>query len=182
VLSPHPPFSLTAEGKDKQTISPNFLDGSHFVRQSAERRAQYIEGYVEKLKYTNQALLRQLANLPSGPIVVIVHSDHGGGAFYDHESLERSCALERFGVLFAVYSNIPQVQQAFAQLADESFNLANTYRVLISALSSAEIANLPDVSYYNPWTSPRTLTPVPPEVRAAPCDNPPRHSTDASAN
>ena len=47
VLSPHPPFSLTAEGKDKQTISPNLLDGSHFVRQSAERRAQYIEGYVE---------------------------------------------------------------------------------------------------------------------------------------
>ena len=171
MLSPHPPFSLTADGEDRETISPHLEDASHFVRQSAERRASYIEGYVEKLKYTNQALLRQLANLPSGPIVVIVHGDHGGGALFDHESLERSCALERYSTLFAVYSNIPQVQQAFVRLANDSFNLANIYRVVLSALSDNEIEYLPDVSYFSPWSAPRAITPVPPEVRSAPCSN-----------
>jgi len=170
VLSPHPPFSLTADGKDRATISPYISDGSHFVQQSAEKRAKYVDGYVEKLQYTNEALLRQLANLPSGPIVVIVHGDHGGGANFDQYSLEKSCALERYGVLFAVYSNIPKVQQTFAGLADESFNLTNTYRVLFSALSNTEIEQLPDISYFNPWSNPRALTPVPPGVRAAPCN------------
>jgi hypothetical protein len=169
ILSPHPPFSLTADGKDRETISLSLSDASHFVQHSPERREKYIEGYVEKLKFTNQALIRQLENLPSGPLVVLFHGDHGGGAFFDHESLERSCAWERFTVTFAVYSNIPEVQQAFASLADETFNIANTYRVIFSALSRTEIEYLPDISFFSPWSSPGRLIQVPSQVRSASC-------------
>ena len=170
ILSPHPPFSIAADGKFRAPMSAGMDDASHLVRGSAERRARYREGYVAKLAFTNQALLRQLANLPAGPVVVFVHGDHGGGLLFDHESLTRSCAFERYGVFFAVYSNIAAVQQAFAQWSDADFNLVNIYRILFAALSDTEIAPLPDVSFFSPWTAPRSLTPVPADVRAAACD------------
>lgn len=181
VVSPHAPFSMTADGEDRRTISPSLRDASHFVQNSTDNWHKYIEGYSEKLKYTNKALLRQLQDLPSGPLVVIVHGDHGPGSLFDHESLGQSCALERFATLFAVYSNIPSVHQAFADLFDEPFNLANTYRVLLSALSDSELENLPDVSFFNRWSEPRHLERVSPDVRAASCTAHPLYQKAISA-
>jgi hypothetical protein len=181
VITPHPPFSLTSDGGDRQTISPLISDASHFIGYSTERRRRYVEGYAEKLKFTNTALLRQMQNLPDGPIVVFIHGDHGGGSLFDHESLERSCAQERFATLFAVYSNIPQVQQAFSARSSAPFNLVNTYRILLSALSETEIATLPDTSFFNPWSEPRRLQPVPSDVRTAECRNHPLFEPPASA-
>ncbi|NNE83418.1 MAG: hypothetical protein HKN28_05550 [Alphaproteobacteria bacterium] len=182
ILSPHPPFSLTADGEFRSTILPVLSDASHFVKNSDENRRRYVEGYGEKLKYTNRALLQQLQDLPSGPIVVIIHGDHGSGSLWNHESLERSCALERFGTFFAVYSNVPQVQQAFADLSGAPFNLVNTYRVLFSALSDSEFENLPDTSFFNRWYEPRHLEPVSPDVRAASCTAHPSYRVPNSAS
>jgi hypothetical protein len=181
VLSPHPPFSVTTEGGYRPTDSPALSDASHFVKGLSENRRKYVNGYLEKLIYTNKMQLRQLQNLPSGPLVVIVHGDHGSGSLWNHESLEQSCALERFGTFFAVYSNIPQVQQAFAAQSSAPFNIVNTYRVLFSALSDSEMENLPDTSFYNRWYEPRHLEPVSPDVRATACSAHPLYQVPNAA-
>lgn len=145
MLAPHPPFTVTSEGEVRPTQKTFILDGSHFGTKDPLIRAQYIDGYSEKISYIETALLDQLASVPtSEPIIVIIHGDHGPGAYFDHESYEISCIRERMTTFLAVYSNIPEVRKAFAEYAESDFNLVNIYRVIFSAISDVDIPLLPN--------------------------------------
>jgi len=154
VLAPHPPFTLTADGQLRQ--GSTFLsDGSDFVDGSSRLRAQYIEGYREKALFVENAILNQLTAIPDNvPIVVLIHGDHGPGAYFDQERLENTCVEERMTTFFAAYSNIPEIREAFAKQSKNNFNLVNIYRIILSEISDEKYESFPGVRTFLPWDTP----------------------------
>mgnify|MGYP000299188905 CR=1 FL=1 len=155
LLAPHPPFTLTKNGLPRPSKSIHLSDGSHFVRGSEERRASYINGYQEKINFVEKALLEQLKAVPSDlPIIIIIHGDHGPGANFDQESTTNSCIPERMTTFFAIYSNVPEIREAFSKHNNSDFNLVNIYRVIVSAISNQKLDPLPSKAKFLRWSTP----------------------------
>ena len=81
ILSPHPPFTITSEGEDTKAWLPYtryIATGNAIIYGQSARRKAYAAGYLEKLRYTNQALLAHIDHLVAAipePRVIIVQSD-----------------------------------------------------------------------------------------------------------
>lgn len=169
LLGPHPPFTINADGTLRKTISSTILDGSHFVQGSEDRRAEYLAGYKQKAMFIENAILNQFDALPDGPKVVILHGDHGPGAYLSHDSARDSCLAERLATFSAVYSNIPEIRAAFAEKADTPFNLLNLYRTLLPAISDAKFIDLaPEIQFLS-WLNPADATAISPAILRSPC-------------
>ncbi len=170
VLAPHPPFSLTETGELRKTSDQTIADGSDVVHNEPSRRADYIAGYRQKVRFVEQALIDQLSTRPeAGPVVIIVHGDHGPGAHLDQSSLAKTCAKERMNSFLAIYSNVPEVRDAFAAQNEAAFNLVNIYRVLFAALSGTEADLLPDISTFVPFLDPTSGQKVTRQALNQPC-------------
>lgn len=171
MIAPHPPFTLTADGKARAVSRTMLADGSHFGTQNLAIRQLYIDGYREKATFIESALLKQLASIPENePIIVIIHGDHGPGSHFDHDSYDNTCIRERMTTFLAVYSNIPDVQNEFALQASSEFNLTNIYRIVFSALSEAEIPSLPNLNTFINWYAPSEKTEIPSSQFDVECD------------
>lgn len=117
-------------------------------------------------------ILDQLANIPKNiPIIVIIHGDHGPGAYFDHAHAEKTCMKDRMTTLFAIYSNVPEIQAAFAKNKGPSFNLVNIYRLIFSSISDASIAPLASESKFLQWFSPPTVTEVSADMLSKDCNS-----------
>lgn len=169
LLAPHPPFTLNADGTERSSISTSIEDGSHFVRGSNARRAEYVAGYHQKAIFVENALIRQFDGLPDGPKVVIIHGDHGPGSYMDYENSASSCMAERMTTFMAIYSNIPHVKETFKKQSDKPFNLVNLYRLLLSSISNSDFTMLPSNPKFLKWSDPSTAIAVLPEMLQAPC-------------
>ena len=162
VVSPHPPFSLDRDGRPRNLDRGSLGDGNHWLGGDPERERLYREGYLEKLRFTNRALLAQLRGLiatAEGPLVIVVHGDHGGGLYLDHGDVDRTCAKERFATLLAVYASSGRAQRALGH----DVNLVNLYRIVFAAEFGADLPRLPNRSYFVPWDDPRGFGLVDPE-------------------
>ncbi len=175
ILAPHPPFTIDREGRDWAPLADRFSgisDGSHVVYQNEENRADYIVGYREKLIYTNSAVLARLQRLigeATKPLIVVVHGDHGGGAYYDQDDLSLTCASERFSPLLAIYASDPAWRDEIRDRLSGSPNLVNIYRAIFAAVYDVDISMLEDSSYYMPWNDIYGMIPVDPERRSESC-------------
>jgi hypothetical protein len=169
LLAPHPPFTVSADGSLRQSTQTTIADGSHFVQNSSALRAEYRIGYREKARFVEAALVHQLDGLPEGPMVVIIHGDHGPGAHLDHEEAARTCIPERMRTFLAVYSNLPEVQAAFEAEAKAAFSLVNIYRVLLSSLAGEPIPLVATRSQFLAWSNPGNATDVTDQIEAAGC-------------
>ena len=175
ILSPHPPFTIDREGRDWARFADRFggiPDGSHVVYNNEENRADYIVGYREKLIYTNSAVLARLRRLigeATKPLIVVVHGDHGGGAYYDQDELSLTCVSERFSPLLAIYASDPVWRDEIRDRLSGSPNLVNIYRAIFATVYDADITMLEDSSYYMPWTDIYGMIPVDPERRSESC-------------
>jgi len=154
LLAPHPPFSLNADGSSRSVTSTSYTDGNYLLSQLPNGRADYIEGYRQKILFIEDALLRQIDSYPTGPTIVLIHGDHGPGAFLDHNSAERTCMAERMQTFMAFYSNIPDISFTGVLDADRPVSTTNAYREIFNRLSVNEHSILPAESYYLSWASP----------------------------
>jgi hypothetical protein len=160
VLAPHPPFNLDRNGADTDKWSQfgNVADGAHATKGDTVLQRLYIEGYLEKLRYVNGAMLEQLQSMirdiPS-PKVIMLHGDHGGGAYYFPDEPARSCLQERYSPFLAVYSDDPDIQAAFAHIKTDRVNLVNLYRILFDARFGTEMGRLDDQSWFTSWKAPQ---------------------------
>jgi hypothetical protein len=164
ILAPHPPFTITVEGGDTQRWLPytQFIaTGNAIIYGQPERREHYIQGYLEKLRYTNRALIghidRIMAAIPE-PRVIIIQSDHGGSAYYNHDEQELACIRERYGTLFAVQASpeAPFIRDG----ENGAYNSVNIYRDIFAAYFGFETPPLPAKSYFSGWNNLRQLEPV----------------------
>jgi hypothetical protein len=170
LLAPHPPFSLNADGSSRPVTTSSYADGSHAIRQLQNGRAEYIEGYRQKALFIERALLRQIDSYPSGPKIVLIHGDHGPGAYLDHNSAEGTCMSERLQTFMAFYSNVPGVSFTSLPDADRPISTVNAYREIFNRLGVDELPLLPAKSYYLSWPNPMNAIDVPSESLEAACD------------
>jgi Sulfatase len=172
VLAPHPPFNIAADGSRASypMLSEELADGSHVIRGDIRKRAQYHNAYLNKLRYVNGAILAHIDHLKKsfdGPLVIILHGDHGGGLHLNQDHLAKTCANERFKPLFAVYATDEAVLSQFT----DDFNIINIYRALFRALLDADLPNLPNRSTYVSWEMNETA-PVDRIALDRPCETP----------
>ena len=161
VLAPHPPFIIDRHGEPTDKWSKSFAsiaDGDAATKGDPALQAEYVEGYIEKLRYTNRAILaqvrRMLESVPA-PKVIIIHGDHGSGSLYFHDDADRSCLKERFSPFLATYSDDPAIASAFAAMRGSRINLVNLYRTLFDARFGTVFGPLADRSYFANWNQPQ---------------------------
>jgi len=159
ILAPHPPFNIAADGAAREVIGLREVldDGSHLIEGDETKRAHYREGYVEKLKYINNAILEHIDGVQKtlkGPMIIILHGDHGGGLHFDQEESTKTCASERYSPLFAVYATDRSVLSAFTP----DFNIVNTYRAIFRAVLKVDLPDLPSKSQFVSWDLDATET------------------------
>lgn len=152
ILAPHPPFVITPDGRPRPLGKfPVVLDdGSHLIQRNNLDPAAYRDGYIDKLRYINGAILEQIDGLQrtlSGPLIIILHGDHGGGLHFDQDERANTCVNERFSPLLAVYATDPAIARQF----DRDFNLVNIYRAIFRALLKIDMPNLPNRSTFISW-------------------------------
>jgi hypothetical protein len=175
LMAPHPPFSLDREGRATLRWSPDFAglgDGDYSIHGLPELRRAYVEGYTEKLRYLNRALIGLLPRLVSrmpAPRVVILHGDHGSGSRLVQDDAAATCAGERFRPYLAVHASEPALRARLEALSREPFNLVNLYRVILDESFGTGLGLLADRSAFAPWHAPWRLTPVDRAAIEAPC-------------
>jgi hypothetical protein len=153
IVSPHPPFTIDRDGRPRPDGEAGPYDGSHRIHGDSERRREYRNGYIEKLRYTNGALIGHVQSLiedVSEPKVIIIHGDHGGGLFLEHNSSSTTCLKERFSPFLAVYAT----DHRFTEALEDDTNLVNLYRVLFNTLFDTDLPLLPARSFFAPWKDP----------------------------
>lgn len=152
ILAPHPPFNISADGKRRNApvLSNGIDDGSHLLRGDARKRKAYREGYVEKLRYINHAILKQIDALKKDidrPVIIILHGDHGGGLHFEQDSKAETCLSERFSPLLAVYATDERIADAFT----DDFNIINIYRAVFRNMLDLDLPNLPNRNTFVSW-------------------------------
>jgi len=169
LIAPHPPFSIAADGSARASRAIDYADGNHFIADRPERRARYLEGYREKARFVETALLAQIDAFPRGPKIVIVHGDHGPGAQLHHESAALTCMRERLNTFVAVYSDVPGLTDRFRSRPGGPFPTVNIYRAILSSLTGSEIPFLAPSARHLRWSDPTEATPASPADLARPC-------------
>ncbi|QQP90770.1 sulfatase-like hydrolase/transferase [Skermanella sp. TT6] len=170
LLAPHPPFDVTRTG---EALPPeggfwSMNDGAHYTEHRPEKREAYRRGYVEKLLYTNDGILGLVGRIigeAKRPTVVIIHGDHGGGLWFDHDSAERSCMQERFSPLLAVHASDGRLQRDLPR----DIGLANLYRVVFNTYFGTAMPLLPARSVFVGWKQPEFRRVVAPAELARTC-------------
>jgi hypothetical protein len=173
-LAPHPPFDIDRHGNEIEPVGGwrGLSDGSHFTQYDPERRRMYRDGYVEKLRFTNDQVLSYLSRIMNDipdPKIIILHGDHGGGILYDQDSADNTCAIERFSPLLAVYSSDGRLQPALAP----DTNLVNLYRLVFNTYFNSDLPLLPNRSTYADWLEPTKQQTLAPDQLSRTC-----HQTD----
>jgi hypothetical protein len=152
ILAPHPPFNITNDGRPRSLNGfPEALDdGSHLIKGNKNMHVRYRDGYITKLQYINAAILEQIDGLNEtldGPLIIILHGDHGGGLHFDQDKKERTCLNERFSPLFAVFATDDAILREF----NDSSRLVNVYRAIFRAMLDVDLPDLPSRSMFVSW-------------------------------
>ncbi|MEE8444702.1 MAG: hypothetical protein V3S44_05085, partial [Alphaproteobacteria bacterium] len=144
-----------------------FATKSHDPRRPASV-LRYRDGYINKLRFTNDEVYayvkRILAESPD-PKIIIIHGDHGGGIFMDHNDPEGSCHKERLSPLVAVYSSDGALQRAIP----EDVNLVNLYRIVFNNYFATDMALRPNESWFVTFDDPTSRTLIGPEELRKSC-------------
>ena len=172
VLAPHTPFVIDRNGMPT-TDYPQFTDTSEgdSVVQSPALREQYIDGYLEKLRYVNDRVLKQVARLRDSRSkkIIILHGDHGSGAYYSLNDVDRSCLRERYTSFLAVYTDDPTIRQQFQWITAPDATLVNVYRSIYNSLLGTQLQMRPATSAFVRKATPHIVEPLDRARILAPC-------------
>ncbi len=165
IFAPHPPFVLREDGSAVQPDRPYLIhDGDRY----SGTREEYVSGYSDQLRYINRRLLETIPKIlenSSGPVVIILQSDHGPGSRLNWLSAEASCLWERTSILNAYY--LPEEYRAELY---PSITPVNTFRLIFREVFQADYPPLEDAAYYSTWAAPYQLLKVDGPL-AQPCDS-----------
>lgn len=146
--APHPPFVFQSDGSDAN--EGPFLgsrSANHLISPGGITRQQYKEQYENQLRWVNSEVIQvvqQLLKQNPKPIILI-HGDHGPGAFYHHEDIEKTFFQDRFSVLLATY--YPTHKPSLS--SKRPLTLVNTYRYLFSRYFSEKLPLLENTYFYS---------------------------------
>ncbi len=174
VLAPHTPFVIDRHGETTSAY-PQFTDtseGDSVVNDDPRLREMYISGYIEKLLFVNEQVLRQIENLRSQPgsKIIIVQGDHGSGAYYALNDADKSCLRERFSTFLAVYTDDPGLREHLEWIAAEDAAPVNLYRSLYNGLVGTSLQPLPRRSFFVRKSTPHVMSPLDDEREFAACE------------
>ncbi len=174
ILAPHPPFNITADGRPRSLADfpPAIGDGSHLIKGSEANRALYRAGYLDKLQYINGAILEHIDRIKKtlpGPLIIILHGDHGGGLNFDQDEEAKTCVHERFSPLLAVYATDPAVTVGVHRRLQSREHLPGD----LSRTAQGRYSQPGDRSTFLSWDMDK-LSAVDPEDLAVPCSAPDR--------
>jgi len=159
ILMPHPPFVLDADGNPvrQNGTAWGFYDGSHYMAMGGTP-TMYREGYLGQLQCLNEMVLAfvdQVLRESKIRPIIILQGDHGSKSRLDQESLANTDLRECMPILNA-YCLPPEM----AQDLYPGITPVNSWRIVLRHLIGANLPNLPDRSYYAPWSNPYQLTDV----------------------
>lgn len=166
IVAPHPPFVFQADGESNRNWRPyTIFDGSHWIG-AVGTRNDYIVGYREQITYINSLLMsaieRILANSENPP-VIIVQSDHGPGAYFDWNSVNRTDVRERMGILNAYY--FPGGDEGVLY---PTVSPVNSFRLVFNRYLGTNFEHIDDRAYYSEWREPYHFTDVTHELLKLP--------------
>ncbi len=164
-LAPHPPFVVARDGSD--TGEQRFFgqrSASHLIRDGGLTRGDYKRQFRDQLHWVNnqlrEAIVGVLAAAETTPII-IVHGDHGPGAFFSHDSWEVSYLHDRMSVLSAFLlppvkeDATGQAQHSRSDMGDpvlvapySAMSHVNSYRLVLNRYFGTRFTPLPDRSFY----------------------------------
>jgi hypothetical protein len=149
ILAPHPPFVFDDMGNSTQPDRPYFIgDATGFLGDKEE----YLSGYAQEVKFLNTqiaAVVEAILNNSKGNSIIIIHGDHGPGAFTSFTDPDKSCFRERFSILLAIY--LPN--QDYSKFQDD-VSLVNLFPALFNTYYEADIKYLENRSYFASWMKP----------------------------
>ncbi len=155
VLAPHPPLMTDRDGQPMARWRFSLMsDGDHGHGLNPVLQSEYREGYIGNVQSTNRAVLAQVSRMIEeidGPLVIIIHGDHGGGLRLAHESAEQTCLMERMHTTVAIYANVPEIRAALERQGLS--NIVNIYRVIFSALLDRPLEPL-EGQFFARWSDP----------------------------
>jgi len=159
ILMPHPPFVLDADGNPihQQGVANGFYDGSHYMAMGGSP-SKYREGYTGQVKYLNKMILQfidQVLRESKIQPIIVLQGDHGSKSRLDQESLEKT-DLQECMPIFNAYLLPPDMEKDLY----DGITPVNTWRIILRHLLGEELPNLPDRSYYAPWSNPYKFTEV----------------------
>jgi hypothetical protein len=146
ILAPHPPFVFDENGNDPG--SGNFyglLSADELLKAANISRKEYARRYIAQLHHINKLLqdsIREMIRNSSVSPIIIIHGDHGGGAYSTHEDADQTYYKDRMGILCAV--RIPGEHHAL-------YPTITPVNVLLVALNRALHTSMPlleDRSYF----------------------------------
>lgn len=153
-IAPHPPFIVTSKGSPRVSITSGYKDANGFILDDLARREEYIEGFVEKTRFVEQRVLKQMSQLPSTDLIVIIQGDHGPAAYTHFEKPNESCFSERMTTFLAIYAGDPVLSARLAEHSSQRFNTVNIYRFLLPHLTNQSYRPLDAESYFLRWDRP----------------------------
>jgi len=152
ILAPHPPFVFDARGQSVFNWRPYTVsDGSHWVG-GIGTRAAYIAGYRDQISYLNSLLMDAIDEIltqSETPPVIIIQGDHGPGAYFEWQSVNKTNLLERMTILNAIY--FPGGDQGWLY---PSISPVNTFNAVFNRYLNQEFELADDRSYFSKWGKP----------------------------
>jgi hypothetical protein len=149
IFAPHPPFVFDRAGRRVHPRRPlMFFDGSHFLEYVGSRE-EYVRGYGEQLRFINDRLIAAIDTILARPgprPIIILQGDHGPAARLDWTSIANTDLVERAGIL-----NAWLAPASLQNALPDTLTPVNGFRYLLNDLASADLAMLPDSSYYSSW-------------------------------
>jgi hypothetical protein len=145
VVSPHPPFIFDAAGNSiRPNRAFNLADGSDFMRYATKE--EYLRQYPEQLMFVNTLVtdvVSEIKRKSVTPPIIIIQGDHGPGAYYTNDSLEKTNLTERFSILNAYFVPDPVHDDLYVSITP-----INTFRLLLGEYFGLDFPILPDQSFF----------------------------------
>jgi hypothetical protein len=157
VLAPHPPFTLASD----EAFSEHIHDGSHYHRTHGTKPEDYVRKYNRDLAVLNEMLLETVDEILASeqPLLLILMSDHGPGAYLDWDNRQRSNVRERLASFFAVYSSHGDVSGFPHRITP-----VNVFPLLFNTHFGTSFPLHDTPAWYSAWKTPLQLEDVSHEV------------------
>ncbi len=166
----HPPFVFGPNGERiSKSADYTWDDGSRLLDGDSEERKEYVEGYVSQVSYLNGRLEEVIDDIlakSARPPIIVMHGDHGPGARYHSESLERTDVRERFSIFYAALLPDGGAEDLYPTISP-----LNGLRIVFNRYFDANIPLLEDEIYFSGFETPYIYTSVDPdELRRRPSE------------
>ena len=149
IMSPHAPFCFDENGG----MMPQHPVYEAFARVEDKLLlpgydAWFMENYPSNVAGLNiyvKAAIKSILDESAGNAIVIIQSDHGSSSGLDPHSAGRTDAVERFGILNAIFlpANFP------SHGLEQTMSSVNTFRIVLRNIFDIDLPTLENRAFYS---------------------------------